>query len=408
MDPIFTPEQLAEIKAYHFPWYLRSALFPLIRLALMALMLGVLNKPYYRLAESAAGRLEGRFGGLRTAPVIRVFFRVFDRLWGGSGWGAALLFALSLHLTFTLLFLPADIYFFYVLEHRYGMSTYTPMGFFGDMAKSISLGTMLVGCMVFGLYGLARRIKRWWLVLGVPVGVLMLLASALDPYRSRVYFDQKPLEAGPLRTEITALLKRADIAFADVLVEETSVASKRIQAYFAGQGPTRTIVLNDVIIKEFDTGEILAAVAHEAGHVNESRWPGRIGASVALVVLLFVIDRLLRLSASRGWFGTHQFADIRTLPALMLLFFLLMNLFGPIAAVFSREKEYEADRYALQLTGDAATFRRMLVKAARVNKMDPEPPRWVVLKGLSHPPIGERIEAIPRHLEKAAADGSIP
>jgi STE24 endopeptidase len=37
----------------------------------------------------------------------------------------------------------------------------------------------------------------------------------------------------------------------------------------------------------------------------------------------------------------------------------------------------------------------MLVKAARVNKMDPEPPRWVVLKGHGHPPIGERLAAIP-------------
>ena len=36
----------------------------------------------------------------------------------------------------------------------------------------------------------------------------------------------------------------------------------------------------------------------------------------------------------------------------------------------------------------------MLVKAARVNKMDPEPPRWIVIKGLSHPPIGERISDI--------------
>ena len=66
-------------------------------------------------------------------------------------------------------------------------------------------------------------------------------------------------------------------------------------------------------------------------------------------------------------------------------------------AGFSREGEREraADRYALELTQDPAAFRRMLVKAARVNKMDPEPPRWAVLKGYSHPPLGERLAAIP-------------
>jgi len=39
-------------------------------------------------------------------------------------------------------------------------------------------------------------------------------------------------------------------------------------------------------------------------------------------------------------------------------------------------------------------FRAMLVKAARTNKMDPDPPRWAVLHGMSHPPIGERIAAL--------------
>ncbi|MDY7228419.1 M48 family metalloprotease [Hyalangium rubrum] len=395
MDPIFTPEQLAEIKEYHFPWYVRSAVVPLINLGLLGLMLGVLNKPYHRFAEATAARLDRRFSALRTAPGSRVFLKVFDRLWGGSGWGAALIFALSLQLTFTVLFFPADVYFSYILEHRYGMSTYTPMRYLGDTFKGVAMGCMLVACLVFGLYGLARRIKRWWLVLGVPVAVLMLLASSMiDPYRGRLFYEQKPLEAGPLRTQLTALLARADITFADIVVEKTSVVSKRVQAYFAGQGPTRTIVLNDVILREFTEGEVLAAVAHEAGHVNESKWPGRIASSLALVLFLFIIDRLLRLSASRGWFGTTQFADIRTVPALMLLFFMVTTVFGPISGAFSREREYEADRFALRLTGDPVTFRQMLVKAARVNKMDPEPPRWQVLKGMSHPPIGERIAAI--------------
>jgi len=44
---------------------------------------------------------------------------------------------------------------------------------------------------------------------------------------------------------------------------------------------------------------------------------------------------------------------------------------------------------------DPAAFRRMLVKAARVNKMDPDPPHWAVLKGHSHPPLSERLAAVP-------------
>jgi STE24 endopeptidase len=294
-----------------------------------------------------------------------------------------------------LVYAPVNIYFGYVLEHRYGMSTATPLRYAVNELKDIGVQVLAVSALVLGLYGLARRIRRWWLVLGVPAALLMLVGSALDPYRSRIWFEQTPLEGGPLRENISALMHRADISFADVLVEKTSVVSRRVQAYFAGQGPTRTIVLNDVMLREFTPEEVLAAVAHEAGHVNEPKWPARIASALALVGLLFLIDRLLRRAAERQWFGATRFADIRTLPLLWLLVFLIFFLAGPVSGAFSREREREADRYALRLTGDTATFRRMLVKAARVNKMDPEPPRWIILKGASHPPIGERIAGLP-------------
>jgi STE24 endopeptidase len=395
MEPLFTAEQLAEIHAYHLPYYIRAAVGPFAYLALLFLQLRVLTRPMYRAATAAAAALEARLGFLRTAPVSRAFVRVMERLWGEPGWGAALLFALTTDLFIKLVYTPLDVWFGYTLEHQHGMSNYTPGAYAWDMLKGHVVAALCFAALVIGLYGLARRVRRWWLVLGVPVALLMLVSSALDPYRNLLYYNQKPLPAGPLRTRMTALMNQAGIPFADVLVEESSVASRRVQAYFAGQGPTRTIVLNDVILQELSEEEVLAAVAHEAGHVHEPKWPGRIAASLALLALLFAIDRMLRLSAARGWFGTTRFADIRTLPLLSVLLYLVVQLGAPVSGAFSREREREADRYALRLTGDVEAFRRMLVKAARVNKMDPEPPRWLVLKGMSHPPIGERLAALP-------------
>ena len=394
MEPLFTPEQLAEIKAYHQPGYIQSAVSPFVSLGVLLLLLGPLARPFYRWSEAGAQALSRKLGFLRTAPVSRVILKALDTLWGEPGWGAAILFTLLVELFIELVQLPSDVYFGYVLEHRYGMSTYTPLRFAWDEFKEIAVGAVAAVSLVIGLYGLARRVKRWWLVLGVPSALLLLVSAAIDPYRSQLYFDQAPLEQGPLRSRITELMARAEIPFKDVRVEKTSVASKRIQAYFAGQGPTRTIVLNDIMLRELEPEEILAAVAHEAGHVQESKWPGRIASSLALIALLFVMDRLLRLAAARGWFGATRFADIRTLPLLWLLSFLIFFLSAPVSGVFSRSRESEADRYALRLTGDPDAFRRMLVKAARVNKMDPEPPRWIVLKGMSHPPIGERLAAL--------------
>lgn len=395
MEPIFTAEQLAEAKAYHLPGYIYAGVNLVLYPALLVLILAVLHRPFYRWAQGVAAWLDARFSGLRKAPVARVFFQVMDRLWGEPGWGTALLFALFIDLFLLIVYTPVDVYFDYILEHRFGMSAYTPLTYAFDTLKAVTIGSLATSATVVGMYGLARRVKHWWLLLGVPVALLLLVAAIIDPYRSRIFFEQQPLAQGPLRASISRLMDRAGVSFADVLVEKTSVASKAIQGYFAGQGPTRTIVLTDTMVEKLDESEILAVVAHEAGHIHEPKWPGRIASSLLLVALLFAIHRMLQFAAARGWFGATRFADIRTLPLIYLFLVLTITLAKPISGAFSRQRESAADQYAVRLTGDPSAFRRMLVKAARVNKIDPEPPRWVVLKGMSHPPLAERLAAVP-------------
>ncbi|HEX8440280.1 MAG TPA: peptidase M48, partial [Archangium sp.] len=116
MEPIFTPEQLAEIKAYHLPHYIWSGVSPFLYLGILGLILGVLVRPFHRRAETCADWLSQRLSFLRTAPVSRAFFKAMDLLWGESGWGTALLFALFVDLFLAVVYLPANVYFGYVLE----------------------------------------------------------------------------------------------------------------------------------------------------------------------------------------------------------------------------------------------------------------------------------------------------
>ncbi|HEX8537948.1 MAG TPA: peptidase M48, partial [Cystobacter sp.] len=98
MEPLFTPEQLAEIKAYHQPLYLGSAVSPLVYLGVLALILGALVRPFHRGAEACAAWLSRRLAFFRTAPVSRVLLQALNRIWGEPGWGTALLFALFVDL----------------------------------------------------------------------------------------------------------------------------------------------------------------------------------------------------------------------------------------------------------------------------------------------------------------------
>lgn len=342
-----------------------------------------LTTPLWRWTGTACARFPALPRGAQAA---------LARVWRGEDLGQSLLFAVLLFECLALLDLPASIYFGFIREHAYGMSHETWPAFAWDELKSHAVMALSVSCLGFGVFGLARRLKRWWLVLGLACGGALTVSAALDPYRSQLFIEQHSLPEGPLRERLIALLAHAGVEVADIKVDETSAKSVRLQAYFAGTGPTRTVVLNDALVAALTPEEVAAAVAHEAGHVSERRWVGSLGAALALLALLWGIDHLLRRAAAGRWWGVDTVGDVRVLPLIVLVFDLTTMCAEPFSAAQSRDRERAADAFALALTHDPASFTSMLVKAARINRMDPSPPRWYVLTSLSHPPVSERIE----------------
>ncbi|MEN9796795.1 MAG: hypothetical protein RL653_491 [Pseudomonadota bacterium] len=390
----FTAAELAEIRAYQFP---RQAWFVLstpVDVALSAAWLAWVVRPLYDAAARHADWLERRLmatppGGLRAAATTSMRL-----LWRGPGWGTALLFALYDLLLYSLLFVPLELYLGFFHERAFGLSTHTPGSFAWDLLKGTLARALFNSLLVFGLFGLARRTPRWWLLLGVPSAVLLLGAAVLDPYRSRLYFESEPLSPGPARAAVESTLARAGVEHAEVMVEHTGRVTRKLQAYFAGQGPTRRVVLNDALLEHLGPDELAAAVAHEAGHIHESKWPARILSAVALVGFLWLVSRMQHWAAKRGAWGIREPADVRTLPAATTLFLLITSVAGPVTAWVGRRGELAADHYALEVTKAPDAFSSMLVKAARVNKMDPAPPRLLVWAGHSHPPIADRLAAV--------------
>ena len=395
MEPLFTPEQLVELRAYRAPQYLWAALSPLVHLAVSVAVLRFGIRPLWALSVRVTGAGHQVHARARGLPVLRVFDRVVERLWGGAGWGTALCFAALYFLLNAAIWAPVDFWFGWVHERDFGFTSEPASAWWWRALKSQAISGLGMAMLAFGLFALARRTRHWWLLLGVGAGVALTGAAIMDPYRGQLYFEQTPLPQGPLRSRLTRVLHEADVEFRELWVQKTSAASVRIQAWFAGQGATRSILMNDVLLERFSEEEIVAVIAHEAAHVHEPKWPGRIASALALLLLLFGADRLLRHSAHRGWFGATAFGDLRNLPLLMFAFWLLATAVRPASLALSRARELEADRFALALTGEPEIFRGMLVKAARINRMDPEPPSWLVFLGFSHPPIVERLAALP-------------
>jgi STE24 endopeptidase len=338
---------------------------------------------------------------------VRLRSRVLERAWGDRTWSTTVVFALLYFGLFALLTLPLEVWSS-THERAFGLSTETPLAWALDALKAHLLLLVAVTALAFGLFGLARRTPRWWWLVGVASSLVLLGSVASDPYRSRLYVDDEPLPAGPLRTRLAVILAAANLPFGDILVVKTSEKSVRVQAAFAGTGPTRTVLLTDTLLSSMSEAEIAAAVAHEAGHVSESRWAGRVSTPLAILALLGFIEWLFRRSAERGWFGITARADVRVLPLVLVVFDLTMMLATPVSAAVARERELAADRYAFELTRDPASLGSLLTKLARINKADPDPPRWYVLSGVSHPTMRERLQQLEALQKKATPPPMTP
>ncbi len=400
LRPYFLDETVQRFDAYLWPAYAMSLVENAISLAFWALLLVfTLNDALMRRCLNLTGAIDRRI----TSPRARRLGAVLTRVWGDSTWAAALLFVVAYLVIERLLFFPGSLYFNWVREHQYGYSVQPLSSFMWDWSKGLFFNAVSMSALTFGLFGLARRSRRWWLLLGVPCSVLMLGAGFLDPYRTQLYRDYEPLPAGEVREAVTRTLDKAGVEYEDVMVLKMREISTRVNAFIAGQGPSRRIVLYDTFIAAMTPDEIANAVAHELGHLRDRSMLRTALSAALLTPLLWLVAWLLRAMGRRGRFGFDDDRDVRSLPAIMALLFVLGALQAPVANAHSRMMENRADDYALELLAQPEAFRSLMIKLALINAADLHPPLWMQIQWKTHPLVIERV----RRAEAFAASRGI-
>jgi STE24 endopeptidase len=170
--------------------------------------------------------------------------------------------------------------------------------------------------------------------------------------------------------------------------------TSKANAFFAGIGRTKRIVLADTMLAEFTSEEIEGVVAHETAHqVHKDIWRGIALSAVFTLVSAWLVDliarRVLRFAPSLT--GTSDLANSRSLPVIGLVMTLIGLVLNPLQLAWSRSIERKADRYAIALTNNPAAYAAAMTKLAETNLADPNPPRPITLLLHSHPPLAERI-----------------
>ena len=285
----------------------------------------------------------------------------------------------------------------YITEHRFGLSRQSRSGWASDQVKGQLIGLAFALPLIEGLYWIIRRFRNWWWLVASLVTVpLTTLVVQLFPVLIAPRFNTyTPLEDEELTERLQSMASRTGIEVAGVMTVDMSRRTSKANAFFAGLGPTRRIVLADTLVERFNHDEIEVIVAHEIAHqANRDLWRFIALGSLFTLGTSFLTDRVVRSflrRRGRNLLGTSDLADIRSLPALGFFFSFASLLLTPLQLAYSRELERHADAYALALTRDPDAFSSAMTKLAETNLADPAPSRLRVLLLYSHPPIAERV-----------------
>ncbi len=351
----------------------------------------------YTVAKVRFGRISGALDTLLTlALTVGGGIALVDGWWRHTSlhqpWlGVAVIATVALAVQ--LVNLPLSVWRTFGLEARFGFNRTTPALFLADLGKGLALAVLIGGPLLVATLLLMQRAGDWWWVWawGLWLTVMFLMAWAWPAFIAPLFNRFSPLEDQPLKSRIEALLARCGFASKGVYVVDNSRRSSHGNAYFTGIGRHKRIVFFDTLLERLAHPEVEAVLAHELGHFRLKHVRKRLLLSVAGAFL--GLAALGFLAARPGFYHALGVA-VPSAHAALLLFFLAVPAFTyfltPLAALWSRRHEFEADAFATQ-HASAAELAVALVKLHRDNASTLTPDPLYAAFYYSHPPPLTRI-----------------
>ena len=270
-----------------------------------------------------------------------------------------------------------------------GLVTQSWTGYAGDVALSTAIGAGLAGAggalLVFGM----RRFGRgWWapaaaVIVAFGVATTYVTPVVLDPLFNRF----TPLPPGETRRAVLELAERAGVDVGEVYEMDASKRTTAANAYVAGLGTTKRVVLYDTLLRDFTPAEVRLVVAHELGHVHHRDVPhGLLFLAIVAPFGMLAAARLAERFAPRATLGSAA-----AVPAVVLAVAIMAPAITAISNQLSRAVERRADAYSLELTGEAEPFIGFQRRIAVQNVSDPDPPAVARFLLGTHPTTLQRI-----------------
>jgi len=323
-----------------------------------------------------------------------------NTLIAAQGWSSivsGIIFFMVLIYGETLVNMPFSLYNTFSIEKRYGFTTQTLSLWLQDLAKALVLNTLLLGVLLYVLLWLIQAVPDlWWLAGWFFVLLFSVFLLYISPYVIEPLFNKfQPMENTALEGRIRDTMAKTGLKINRVFSMDASKRSSHSNAYFTGIGHVKRIVLFDTLLANHTDDEIVAILAHEAGHWKKKHILKMLVLSQIMSLAGFYLA--YRLTAGNFLADIFQL-DIPTMHAKLLLVVFIGTLvlfpLRPLMAYISRRHEREADNFALQLTKRPEPMAAALIKLGKDNLANLHPHPFYAAFYYSHPPLVQRVKEI--------------
>ena len=299
--------------------------------------------------------------------------------------------------------LPFDYYDTFVIEEKYGLNTSTKKTFFLDAIKEFIIGMVLsygLLVLIMLLYNRFGNVGIIWICLAI-VAISLLISVFAMTFLS-IFNKFTPLEDGELKTKLLDLCGKYGIKVKKIVVKDASRRTTTANAFCTGLGNTKTISLDDNLIKDYTTDQIVAVFAHEFAHAKFKHMfkslPFGILRTVLTISALGVLFNISSLYTDFGFTELNYMMAVQCLSYFIWPFSTLLDL---VSNKISRDHEYQADAFAAK-EGYGEDLISCLKKLCKESLSNINPHPWIVKMDYSHPTLSQRIDAI----RKVANNGS--
>jgi STE24 endopeptidase len=352
----------------------------------------------YARAKTGVGIVDGIVSDVVLLAILLSGFlplvvRWSDRL-GLSLIPAGLFFFFVPGLIHFLVELPFSYYQTFVVEEKFGFNKSTRKLWAIDHIKGVLIGAVLFAAIFSLLLLFISWWPRFWWFWGfVLLSAVQLVMAILYPVVLAPLFNKfEPVRDEELAARIREQMEKSGIRVKKILQMDAGIRSRHTNAYFTGIGKTKQIVLFDTLIESHTPEEILAVLAHEAGHYRKKHVPKQL--------LIFALLSLAAFYATWifiQWpllFSTFGFSTPLPYVGLFLagVFWQKAGFFlRPLYMAVSRRFEREADIFAVDMLGSGAAMATAMKRLAADNLSNLYPHPFYVWFHYSHPPVAERV-----------------